>query len=301
MDTDGGSTVPSQTPAAVQALASGANLPPMAAQGVPAAVAPKGRSMWPLALVGGAVLLVGGGFWALRAPPPMDGPPTVSASVTVTASSDSEGDSDSESEPATETESDDARVARLVQEALRAEHEAEAAAEETAMTETTMAETAMTESVAVAMSRVGAPGRMTSHMSQNDGRPTMDAYGNRITWVTCENDYVRDVYPISGGQVIRASSWNGGRVVELDDLRPMRDAWSGPISACYRGHNFLNGQNYILTIDAEGKVQSVAPRRYCPIDAAVVQCVRRVIEGHQFPPGQNAPGTVTMGLGLQGA
>ncbi len=295
-------TVPSQTPAAVQALASGANLPPVV-DAVPTTPPAKARSLWPLALVGAAVVLVGGGFWALRAPdapPAMDGPPTVSASLTVNTESDSETNAESASE--TETESDEARVARLVQEALRAEHEAEAAAEETARTETTMTESAMTESVAVAMSRVGAPGRMASHMSANDGRPTMDAYGNRITWVACgDDDYVRDVYPISAGQEIRATSWNGGRVVELDHLRPMRDAWSAPISACYRGHNFMNGQNFILTIDAEGKVQGVTARRYCPIDPSVVQCVRNLIEGHQFPPGQNAPGTVTMGLGLRGA
>ena len=291
---------PAATPAA---LASTTPATPVApAVTTPSSSAPsRGRGLLVGAVVV-ALLAVGVAAYALTR-----GPDAVAANTSDTAPTTSHELPEMDAPPPEPEDTAD-RIAEAVEERIEEAVErrlAELADSTMSEAPDTEASTAMSTESAMTGAPENAP-RMSSmaHMRAHPDRPTRDAYGNRIEWIECgANNYLKEVYPIRRNHQLRFTSLNAGRVVELNDLRPVvqGEEVSRGATACYVGHLFNNGQNWILEVDAEGKVQRVRPHVYCPIDPAVTRCMRNLLEGRQFPPAQNAPGEIRIGLGLRGA
>jgi hypothetical protein len=49
------------------------------------------------------------------------------------------------------------------------------------------------------------------------------------------------------------------------------------LAACYRGHPILDGQDLLFDVDPSGAITRIDARIWCPIDAAVVRCMQRVL------------------------
>jgi hypothetical protein len=55
------------------------------------------------------------------------------------------------------------------------------------------------------------------------------------------------------------------------------------LTRCYRGHGFYRAQNFEVDVDESGHVTRVDVSNFCPVDAEVASCARRVIGAVEVP------------------
>lgn len=82
-------------------------------------------------------------------------------------------------------------------------------------------------------------------------------------------------------------SADGSTGMPREMISTVRDVFNAQAAAglarCYRGHAFLQGQYFDVDVDEVGHVARVEVSTFCPVDAPVVACARRVLGAVQLP------------------
>lgn len=119
--------------------------------------------------------------------------------------------------------------------------------------------------------------------------------------MTCRGEQ-RDL-PIIRREHIRfiGYNWQSNRA-DREDLRGLTSRVSAQIgdavTGCYRGHGFLDGQNWIVSTAGAGQPFTFRPFVYCPIDPPVVSCVNHALGEFTWPqPTEEGPMEFRVSLG----